>query len=231
MIREARVNGIRLVYREEGDPAAPPMVLLHGRTANHNDWNGVLRHFTGRYHVIAPDMRGHGESDYPGSYAFPDMARDIVALMDELGFERVTLIGHSLGGLVAYHLAMACPGRVERLVLEEPAPPTPLTGRPPIVETDAKGFDWRMVHESERQFLAPDPAWADGLARITAPTLVLFGRTSHLEMGVVAELIPGAETATLEAGHLVHADAKEQFTRVVDDFLAGSRPVGTGDPG
>jgi 3-oxoadipate enol-lactonase len=221
VIREVRTNGIKIVYREEGDPAAPPMVLLHGRTANHNDWNGVLRHFTGRYHVIAPDLRGHGESDYPGEYAFPEMARDVVGLLDELGFERVTLIGHSLGGAVAYHLAMAYPSRVERLVLEDPAPPIAMEGRAPIVETDSTGFDWRMVHDTERQLVAPDPAWLEGLSAITAPTLVLSGRTSHIDAGGLAARIRGAKLVTIEAGHLIHADAPDAFKQVVDDFLAG----------
>ena len=220
VIREAHVNGIRLVYREEGDPAAPPLVLIHGRTANHNDWNGVTQHFAARYHVIALDLRGHGASDHPGTYALPDMARDVVALLDELGFERATLVGHSLGGAVAYLMAMTWPDRVERLVLEDPAPPYPMKDRPPIVEDgESPGFDWRMVHDTERQFLAPDPAWAAGLASITAPTLVVSG-ASHLDVERVAAAIPGAKLVTIAVGHLIHVSAREAFLRAVDEYLA-----------
>ncbi|MEV6151682.1 alpha/beta fold hydrolase [Nonomuraea sp. NPDC052129] len=224
MIREAHVNGIKLVYREEGDPAAPPLVLIHGRTADHNDWNGITQHFAARYHVFAIDLRGHGASDYPGAYALADMARDVVALLDELGFERATLVGHSLGGAVAYLLAMTWPDRVERLVLEDPAPPYAMKNRPPIVEEgESPGFDWRMVHETERQFLAPDPAWAEGLAAITAPTLVLSG-ASHLDVEAVAERIPRAELVTIEVGHLIHVSARAAFLRAVDEFLADGAP-------
>ncbi|MFC5829228.1 alpha/beta fold hydrolase [Nonomuraea insulae] len=219
MIREAHVNGIKLVYREEGDSSAPPLLLVHGRTANHNDWNGIIQHFAAGRRVLAPDLRGHGASDYPGTYPLPEMAEDLVALLDHLGIDRVALVGHSLGGTVSCHLAVNHPDRVERLVLEDPPPTYALTGRPPIVEDESTGFDWRMVHDTERQMLAPDPAWAAGLAKISAPTLVLSGVRSPLDAGDVARHIPGAELVAIEAGHLVHMDARQEFLRVVDAFL------------
>ncbi|WP_171074458.1 alpha/beta fold hydrolase [Nonomuraea basaltis] len=222
MIREAHVNGIKLVYREEGDPASPPLLLIHGRTANHNDWNGITQHFAARYHVIVPDLRGHGASDHPGEYPLPGMAEDIAGLLDHLGVARATLVGHSLGGMVSYLLAMTHPGRVERLVLEDPAPPRPLAGREPIVEDGSTGFDWRMMHDTERQFLDPDPGWLKGLERITAPTLVLSGgAASPFDAAELAALIPGAELVTIEAGHLIHTSARGPFLRAVDDFLNG----------
>ncbi|MFC4009797.1 alpha/beta fold hydrolase [Nonomuraea purpurea] len=220
MIREAHVNGIKLVYREEGDPAAPPLLLLHGRTANHNDWNGITRHFAARHHVVVPDLRGHGASDRPGVYPLPAMAEDVAGLLDHLGADRATLIGHSLGGAVAYHLAMRHPGRVERLVLEDPVPPSPLEGRLPLVEDDSTGFDWRMMHDTERQLLDPDPAWIDGLGKITAPTLVIGGgKQSLFDAGQVAERIPGAQFVVIEVGHLIHVNARADFLRTVEAFL------------
>ncbi|MEO3869203.1 alpha/beta hydrolase [Nonomuraea sp. B12E4] len=220
MIREAHVNGVKLVYREEGDPASPPLVLIHGRSANHNDWNGITQHFAARYHVFAPDLRGHGASGHPGDYPLPGMAEDIVALLDHLGLPRVTLIAHSLGAVVAYLVAGGHPERVERLVLEDAPPPLPLRGRPPIVEDGSTGFDWRMMHETERQLIDPDPAWPAWLGKITAPTLVLSGgEKSPFDAGGLAARIPGAELVTIEVGHLIHMDARGRFLRVVDDFL------------
>ncbi|MGW0805505.1 alpha/beta fold hydrolase [Nonomuraea sp. NPDC002799] len=220
MIREAHVNGIKLVYREEGDPTAPPLVLIHGRTANHNDWNGVTQHFADRYHVFALDLRGHGGSDHTGAYPLPAMAEDVAGLLDRLGIGRATLIGHSLGGAVGYHLAMSRPDRVERLVLEDPAPPVPLEGRAPLVEDDSTGFDWRMMHDTERQLLHPDPAWVDELAKITAPTLVIGGgRLSPFDSEGLAARIPGAAYVVIEVGHLVHVNARAAFLRAVDSFL------------
>ncbi|MEV4099864.1 alpha/beta fold hydrolase [Nonomuraea sp. NPDC049649] len=222
MIREADVNGIRLAYREEGDPAAPVLVLLHGRTADHNDWNGFTQHFAARYHVLVPDLRGHGLSDFPGTYPIPEMAEDVAALLDRHGAATATVIGHSLGGMVAYHLAMRHPERVARLVLEDTALPAPMRDRPALVEDGSVGFDWRMMHDTERQFRHPDPAWLDGLARITAPTLVISGgEASPFRAGLLAERIPGAKLVTIEAGHLVHVTERAAFRRAVDAFLDG----------
>ncbi|MER6951698.1 alpha/beta fold hydrolase [Nonomuraea sp. NPDC000554] len=219
-MREAGANGIKIAYREEGDPGAPTLVLLHGRTADHNDWNGITQHFAARYHVLAPDLRGHGASDRPGEYPVPAMAEDVAALLGRLGVERAVLVGHSLGAMVAYLVAMGHPGLVERLVLEDPVPPRPLEGRPPIEEDGSTAFDWRMMHDTERQFLQPDPAWLAGLATITAPTLVLSGGPqSPFRADETAALIPGARLVTIEVGHLIHVSAREAFKRAVDDFL------------
>ncbi|GGS70463.1 hypothetical protein GCM10010176_011440 [Nonomuraea spiralis] len=220
VIHEAHVNGIKLVYREEGDPAAPPLVLLHGRTANHNDWNGITQHFAARHHVFAPDLRGHGASDRPGEYAVGTMAEDVVALLDHLGLDRVRLVGHSLGGMVAYHVAMRHPGRVERLVLEDVTPPYPVEGRAPLVEDGSTEFDWRMMHQTEPFIVDPDPALAAELGRITAPSLVLSGgERSPFDAPALARLIPGAELVTIEAGHLIHAAERAAFLHAVDAFL------------
>ncbi|WP_336205643.1 alpha/beta fold hydrolase [Nonomuraea sp. LPB2021202275-12-8] len=209
-----------LTFREEGDPAAPALVLLHGRTADHNDWNGFTQHFAARHHVIAPDLRGHGASGYPGEYPIPAMADDIAALLVQLDIERATLVGHSLGGMVAYHLAMRHPELVERLVLEDAVTPDPMPDRAPVVEDGSTGFDWRMVHDTERQFLHPDPAWSAGLAGISAPTLVLSGGSaSPFRAELLAERIPGAKLVTIEVGHLIHLTDRKAFLQAVDGFL------------
>ncbi|WP_197093677.1 alpha/beta fold hydrolase [Nonomuraea sp. SBT364] len=200
--------------------AAPVLVLLHGRTADHNDWNGITQHLARRYRVLAPDLRGHGASEHPGAYAIPEMAEDVAGLLDALGVARATVVGHSLGGMVAYHLAMNHPGRVTRLVIEDSAAPDPMRDRPPLVEDGSTGFDWRMMHETERQFVDPDPAWSAGLARITAPTLVISGGAAspfHAER--LAARIPGAELVTIEAGHLIHVTEPKAFKRELDAFL------------
>ncbi|GAA2673446.1 MULTISPECIES: alpha/beta fold hydrolase [Nonomuraea] len=213
MIRTAHVNGVDLSYREEGDPAAPTLVLLHGRTADHNNWNPFIRRFAERFHVIAPDLRGHGASERPDRYELPDMAEDVVALLGALGVDQAILIGHSLGGVVAYHLAMNHPERVSLLVLEDP--PAPVPHERPALEDDSP-----MMVETERQIVSPDPAWAEGLKRVTAPTLVLAGGpASHVIAEPLADLIPGAKLVTIGVGHLIHADAPEEFWAAVGRFL------------
>ncbi|MFI7440046.1 alpha/beta fold hydrolase [Nonomuraea indica] len=225
-MRTANVNGIRLAFREEGDATAPPMVLLHGRTADHNDWNGITQHFAARHHVVVPDLRGHGASGRPDGYLLTDMADDVAALLDHLGLARATVVGHSLGGVVAYVLAVRHPDRVERLVLEDAPPPYPLEGRPPLVEDDSVHFDWRMMHATERQLVRPDPAWAEALRRVAVPALVLSGGpASPFGAERLAELIPGARLVTIGVGHLIHVGDRKAFLRAVDDFFA---TTGTG---
>ncbi|MEV4807512.1 alpha/beta fold hydrolase [Nonomuraea sp. NPDC049421] len=221
MIRDAHVNGIRLRYREEGGPDDRPLVLLHGRTADHNDWNGITQHFAGRgRHVLVPDLRGHGESEHPGAYALHEMAGDVAALLDHLKTGSVELIGHSLGALVATRVTIARPDLVSRLVLEDPPQAYAITGRPLIAEDGPASFDWRMMHQTEPQVSDPDPAWVAGLGTIGTPALVLSGGTaSPFDAADIARRIPGARLVTVEAGHLIHVTARQEFLRVVDAFL------------
>jgi pimeloyl-ACP methyl ester carboxylesterase len=91
--------------------------------------------------VYVPDLRGHGASDHPGIYRLPDMAQDIVGLLDHLGIGKAAVIGHSLRGMVAYHLAANHQERLDVLVLVDP-PPLPLP-RPALVEDDSTGSTGR----------------------------------------------------------------------------------------
>ena len=219
---DVRVNGIRLRYRSEGLDG-PPLVLLHGRSANHSDWDGITERLALRFCVYVPDLRGHGGSDYPGSYGLPEMAEDIAALLDHLDIGKATVIGHSLGGMVAYDFAANHPERVDTLVLEDPPPPLPLP-RPALVEDDSTGFDWQMMGDTERQFVAPDPAWAASLQRITAPTLVVGGGdNSHVRAEQTAALIPKAELVVIDVGHTIHVSAPEKFLAAVEPFLDSSQ--------
>lgn len=99
--------------------AGPPIVLLHGVTRTWRDWltvAPVLRQF-GTLQVL--DQRGHGESERGSAYRVADYVEDAAAYVDGLG-ERVTVIGHSLGSMVAAGVAAARPDRVRALVLEDP---------------------------------------------------------------------------------------------------------------
>lgn len=111
-------TGVRIRYAEQGDPGGPAVIFLHGFSDSWFSWSRVLPLIPARYHVIAPDSRGHGGSDKPeGGYAMRDLAGDVLALMDALHLERATIVGHSMGSVVAQQIAVAAPGRVERLVL------------------------------------------------------------------------------------------------------------------
>lgn len=217
------VGGVRLACRMSGPPDAPPLVLLHAMGENAADWEAVSPALARSRRVYALDLRGHGRSDWPGEYSLELMQADVLGFLDALGLGSVDLIGHSMGGVVAYLLAQDCPQRVSRLVLEDVPVPRPREPTTPTRPDGALTFDWEMVPAVRRQIDEPDPRWLRRLSRINAKTLVLAGGPrSHVSQDGVAELarrIPGARAATIPVGHLIHHAAPEAFVEAVSAFL------------
>lgn len=108
---------MRLAFTDQG--AGPVVVLLHGFPLNRSMWDNQVQALSGSYRVIAPDLRGHGESPAPdGVYQMESMADDVVELLDGLGIEdQVALGGLSMGGYVALALTLKYPKRVRGLML------------------------------------------------------------------------------------------------------------------
>jgi len=115
----ATVGGFRVHYVEDGPPDGPPVVLLHGLAASSGTWHPVIAALRDTYHVIAPDLLGFGYSHRSSApiYTLRRRAQNLAALLDHLGVERATVVGHSLGGAVALQFACSYPARVARLVL------------------------------------------------------------------------------------------------------------------
>jgi non-heme chloroperoxidase len=111
-------SGLRLHYAEQGDPGGEPVVFLPAYTDSWFSYSRVLPLLPPRYHAVAVDQRGHGDSERPDCcYAVEDFAADVVAFLDAVAAERATLVGHSASCLVARRVAEAHPERVARLVL------------------------------------------------------------------------------------------------------------------
>ncbi|MFI9235434.1 alpha/beta fold hydrolase [Streptomyces sp. NPDC053079] len=104
-----------------GAPAAGPLLALHGIQGHGARWRRLAeRHLPGSY-VIAPDLRGHGRSDWSPPWSVERHVADVLAVMDDLGLPQVDVVGHSFGGLVALHLCRTAPERVGRLALLDPS--------------------------------------------------------------------------------------------------------------
>jgi pimeloyl-ACP methyl ester carboxylesterase len=115
-LREITLHGHRLSYRAAG--SGPLLVLIHGIAGSSATWEHVLPRLAERYTVVAPDLLGHGFSAKPRTdYSLGAYASTIRDLLGVLGYERGTLLGHSLGGGVAMQFAYQFPERCDRLVL------------------------------------------------------------------------------------------------------------------
>jgi pimeloyl-ACP methyl ester carboxylesterase len=113
-----------IAYWVNGPERAPVVVLLHGATLDHHAWNEQVSALRGRYRVVVPDLRGHGQSPMTGRFRFDDAVDDVLALLDELGLHAaagvpVVLAGLSLGGNIAQEIVHREPGRVTALVVAD----------------------------------------------------------------------------------------------------------------
>jgi pimeloyl-ACP methyl ester carboxylesterase len=127
-------TGIRMHVAEAGPADGPPVVLLHGWPQHWWCWRGVIPPLAeAGFRVLAPDLRGSGWSDAPpGAYDKEQLASDVLALLDALGIEQATLVGHDWGGWTSQLIALRAPERVPRLVLCNIAPVWARRGcRPP----------------------------------------------------------------------------------------------------
>jgi pimeloyl-ACP methyl ester carboxylesterase len=125
--RTIEAAGLRLHALESGTPGRPPVCFLHGGAAHAHWFDAVTPGLGDRWHLLALDQRGHGESDWarPPAYATEDFAGDLLAMLDANGWARVTLVGHSMGGHNAMAFAAWHPERVDALVVVDSRPSIP----------------------------------------------------------------------------------------------------------
>jgi len=107
-----------------GPEGAPKLVFLHGVMGFAANWRRIAKAFEDRFQVLVYDQRGHGRSFHaePGHYLPRDYAQDLVEILNELGWQEINLVGHSMGGRVALQFASHFPQRVSRLVIEDIGP-------------------------------------------------------------------------------------------------------------
>jgi pimeloyl-ACP methyl ester carboxylesterase len=120
--RTVVANGLRMHVTEAGSGA--PVLMLHGFPQSSREWATVMTALSPRAHLIAPDLRGAGETEAPDSgYDSPTIMRDVVALLDGLGIDQVDLVAHDWGALVGFDLCLEHPDRIRRFVaIAVPAP-------------------------------------------------------------------------------------------------------------
>ena len=112
-------QGLRLHFTDWGNPQGPPLLLVHGGLDHSRSWDHLARALRRNFHVVAPDLRGHGDSEWAtgSSYSLADHVYDLTGLVKAAGFENVSIVGHSMGGMVSLAYAGVFPEKVSRLVV------------------------------------------------------------------------------------------------------------------
>ncbi|MDP9163274.1 MAG: alpha/beta hydrolase [Pseudomonadota bacterium] len=118
---------LRLHYADWGNDGAPLLLLVHGGRDHCRSWDWVAERLRDRWHVIAPDLRGHGDSQWSaeGTYPIGNLVYDLAQLIHQLDADPVTIVAHSLGGNVAIRFTGLYPAKVRRLVAIEGLGPSP----------------------------------------------------------------------------------------------------------
>ncbi len=163
---------LRLHYADWGNDEKPPLILVHGGRDHCRAWDWVAERLSADWHVIAPDLRGHGDSAWAdaGGYVMLGFIYDLAQLIHQQATAPVTLIGHSLGGNIATRFTGLYPELVRRLVCIEGLGPSPKME----AEMAAKSVDARLRGwvDEQRQLAARQPrryaTLADALARMRA---------------------------------------------------------------
>jgi esterase len=170
--RYATVNGLRLHYLDWGSPEKPPLILLHGIARHAHTFDHIAPHFARSYHVLAIDMRGHGDSawDAEGDYLVEDHVKDLEDLVAQLRLRRITLVGNSTGGRVAQVFAGLHPDLVDALVVEDVGPERPddiASGFARRVKQEANGWgsEDELVEQLTKENPGVEPSWIRTYAR------------------------------------------------------------------
>ena len=136
---------LRLHFVDWGNESAPPLLLIHGGRDHARNWDWVARDLRRDYHVIAPDLRGHGDSAWAigGMYSQSEFVLDVTQLVDALQLSHLTVIGHSLGGSIALQFTGTQPERVSKLVaIEGTGPPPDMLARYADIPTVQRMHNW-----------------------------------------------------------------------------------------
>lgn len=194
-------QGLRLHYSDWGNETAPPLVLVHGGRDHSRSWDALARALQPHFHIIAPDLRGHGDSEWPkgSSYSLADYVYDLHCLIRHAHLGEIVLVGHSMGGMVGLIYAGVFPQLVSRLVVLDGVVMVPGRQSPP-------------VHEQFSKWIAQLDAIASRPPRrirsVAAAAERMRAYNKHLS----------AEQARMLATHAVRPNPDHTFSWKFDDY-------------
>lgn len=187
----------RLNVTTWGDPALPPVMLVHGMWDHSRSWDAIAQELAPRHHVIAPDLRGHGDSDWAGSdgYTLGAFVRDLADVMEAFNLRQFALVGHSLGGVIGMRLAATFPDRLVALAGIEcvtlPIQRDEMTAPKPYPQRLREWIEQDRIREERPPRRFSNPVEAE--ARLQSKHPYLSGQTvAHLvQHGLRANMVGG----------------------------------------
>lgn len=216
------------------------IMFVHGFAGCAETWEYQINTFARSYRVVAPDLRGHGQSDAPFTqYTMPEIVEDLHTIVEELHLpERFILVGHSFGGSICVEYANAHPERLEKLVLIATAGEYPLPRAANILSRIPTAFfrlwwDYRPrwnaeIHTLKRMMFNNMRKWKGWplLRNIITPTLVITGeRDTYFPRQVfedVGKMVPDAEVYDVgSAKHKVQLERHQAVNRAIERFISG----------
>lgn len=241
---DVELNGIRLHYDRRGNGS--PVLLLHGGTGFGADWKHVFPHPPKGMELITPDLRGHGRSLNPArTFTIPQIAEDVLALLDHLSISVCRAIGMSLGAKTLLHVAAMRPEQIEAMVLVSATPYFPASARKLMAQATPESYDkdqlnamrekhsggddqilalWQQMHAlkdsyDDMNFTPPL------LGKIQARTLIVHGDSDPLyPVEMANELYRSIPRSNLwvvpGGGHVpIFDDICSNFAQVAIEFL------------
>ncbi len=213
--------GCQLSAVEYGDNAAPDLILLHGMRDHALAMQEIAFAFP-NHHIVAADLRGHGDSDNPGSYSMTQFVADLRALVDHFKLQHSVLVGHSLGGHICSKFASIYPGEVSKLVLIDGMGPPRIPGSENI---HARIDSWRMHINNSLGLRTHGRVMADqaealtrlqsnnpGLGPDLAATIVDHGLRAHPDGGVVWKWDP---RVNMVWSTFHHDESEEMYPEII----------------
>ncbi len=226
-----RTMDITLHYREAG--AGEPLILLHGNGESGAYFAHQLEYFASRYHVIAPDTRGHGDTPRgEAPFTIAQFARDLYAFMVHNGMEKAVILGFSDGANIAMRFALDHPEMVKALILNggnldprgvKRTVQLPIELGYRVARLFAKRSEEAKRHAELLALMVEQPHLTPAeLSAITAPTLVICGtkdmiKESHTRE--IAQSIRGARLVLVKGDHFIANKEHDAFNREVERFL------------
>ena len=250
--RTVSVAGQRVRYRVTGAEDGRPAVLVHGLAGSTGWWAPILPAVRDRHRLYLVDLPGFGAMRRGGGFAYREAASWLLGWQESVGLTRVDLVGHSMGAAVCIRATAARPDLVRRLVLVAPAGLRTGRGLPghvlpllhsglhvrprfaAVLARDAVRAGPRTLLRAASHLLAEDVR--EDLARVVAPTLLVFGERDPLVPPTVGELfrtaLPSADVVVIErSSHVPMFDRPAEMARILLRFLAPDEvPVTTGEP-